>query len=164
MRCLYREAEELLQRTVSSDFHPDPASISILAELYSIFSTAPSGDQFIVENVSLLPNYRLWQRYQLAKSYLRLNDNLEFEDNKLRLRLEDSVLFHGTGESVLPHILNEGFLRSAASKGLLGTGLYFAKDLAKSDDYASAREQNGTKLVLVCCVLLGRLYDNRVSP
>jgi predicted DNA-binding WGR domain protein len=70
------------------------------------------------------------------------------------------LLFHGTRNSNVRHILRSGLvvMRNAASGRMLGDGIYFASKSSKSTNYCSSSSGN-PQMLLLSEVSLGRMYE-----
>ncbi|CAJ1452889.1 unnamed protein product [Effrenium voratum] len=64
-------------------------------------------------------------------------------------------LLHGTSEEAAKAISRSSFLPS--SEGCFGTGVYFADDAKKSNQYAKGRTEDNCKIMLLCRVILGNV-------
>ncbi|CAJ1400274.1 unnamed protein product [Effrenium voratum] len=64
----------------------------------------------------------------------------------------NTTLDHGVNEVWLLHGTSE-----EAAKGCFGTGVYFADDAKKSNQYAKGRTEDNCKIMLLCRVILGNV-------
>lgn len=133
----------------------------------------------MVKSISILRNVRNFSRYQATKARLRADPPLRDEQEAAYLRpfaertplaWGDTILFHGTSDKGVTSINEIGFSKHYSHTGLLGKGLYFSPYIQKCDVYASkllppsvVAPSGEIKVIIVCAVVLGRIYDNKVG-
>ncbi|GAB1599113.1 protein mono-ADP-ribosyltransferase PARP14-like, partial [Argonauta hians] len=109
-----------------------------------------------------LPSYRVTcikriQNITLYKGYQALKEKYELENRSISNEVKN--LWHGTSNSAVDGINNNGFNRSYCGKNAVayGQGVYFAKDIRYSaHDKYSAPDSSGIKRIYKCCVLVGQ--------
>jgi len=70
--------------------------------------------------------------------------------------LQELVLFHGTRESNVCKIIQDGFKASLNVTSLHGKGTYFAKDASLSINYVNYPPEQEVAFLFLCNVLVGR--------
>jgi hypothetical protein len=163
----------------------DPAMCTVLQHTMQACCVSCQ-KRYIVKSVKRIENSFLWRQFTAGRQGIRDNskknnwqaqieDKMNFpytqpmqKQNVERHQLDftgcnEVYLFHGTKRNVVDIITKtEGFDQRVAANGLYGTGIYFAEQACKSNQYAS---DTGTKVMLYCRVLLGNAHIvTRRSP
>eukprot|EP00929_Paragymnodinium_shiwhaense_P100529 TRINITY_DN62919_c0_g1_i1.p1 TRINITY_DN62919_c0_g1~~TRINITY_DN62919_c0_g1_i1.p1 ORF type:complete len:523 (-),score=95.53 TRINITY_DN62919_c0_g1_i1:104-1672(-) len=136
----------------------------------------------LVQRVEHLVNMCSWQAYVLARATLKsrmsadgaqaqtqfLTDSLparellsnlgEIEGDGLQKDLNETLLCHGTPPAAAQQIASSHFRLEKAGKNasVYGTGIYFAEDFVKADQYSAAGGKHGWRSMLLCRCVLGR--------
>lgn len=85
--------------------------------------------------------------YQLQKKEI---------EEKRQAPCEEKMLYHGTNESIVNLIIQNGFDPKKNTRSLYGKGSYFAKNASYSRDY-SPPASDGISFMLLCSVLVGNV-------
>lgn len=89
----------------------------------------------------------------------------EININNLEDALNENLLWHGTSKDAAEAIVHEHFRIPKGSEVLhgdrFGNGAYFAENIDKSLTYA--KDENGTKYILLCRVTCGQYYYTELS-
>jgi len=107
----------------------------------------------------------LWEKYTAKRAQLRERkvrradikpetaESIQYSANTtLDHRVNEVWLLHGTSEDAAKAISKSNF--TSSSGGCFGSGIYFADDARKSNQYATRTEEN-LKIMLLCRVALG---------
>eukprot|EP00026_Physarum_polycephalum_P004369 Phypoly_transcript_04387.p1 GENE.Phypoly_transcript_04387~~Phypoly_transcript_04387.p1 ORF type:complete len:576 (+),score=82.20 Phypoly_transcript_04387:125-1852(+) len=137
-----------------------------------------------VVKVERIENEFLWKIYSAKKHFIQLSSNSvgEFwekhpsqqksstplvtevvtltgklwEKHSLDKGLNELYLFHGTKHNYVEAIKSTGFdERVSSSAGLFGTGIYFAENSSKSDEYVVPGKDNIYCHIFICRVCVG---------
>ena len=148
-------------------------------------------DSITITGIKVFDNPSLWNRYQAARkrianelggSKVHQAAAVAWQQRLGALPVIDPViaeclLFHGTRESVMQLITKNGFSTAHQSSGILtgfgalGKGSYFSDTFSKAASYVvctkceenhcKCQNQPGTKVMLLCRVLLGRTLPDK---
>ena len=103
-----------------------------------------------ITSIKRIQNKWLWDRYSFAKQ--RMTGRNNGVTNEL-------LLFHGTGETPPEKIYRseQGFDFRFSTRGMWGTGTYFAVNASYSDNYCYRSPSHGKQMILAS-VLTGETY------
>ncbi|CAJ1452888.1 unnamed protein product, partial [Effrenium voratum] len=98
----------------------------------------------------------LWDKYTAKRAQIR-----ERGVRKADIQPETAESIQFSANTTLDHGVNEVWLlhgtSEEAAKGCFGTGVYFADDAKKSNQYAKGRTEDNCKIMLLCRVILGNV-------
>merc|ERR1719456_1125569 len=108
----------------------------------------------------------MWQTYAVKRQTVLTREG---KGDKSK-RFERAWLFHGTDETTVPKIMQQGFNRSFCGKNatMYGKGVYFARDASYSSSTTySIPDRNAVQHMFACRVTVGqccRGKQNALTP
>jgi hypothetical protein len=124
---------------------PDAARIPInlKSEIGGLIAELVNGQGMKLEKIELVIQTALWSAYVAQRTLISSRGDAN-----------EVFLYHGTPPETVEKIVSEGFVRDHNSRAVFGKGVYFARDLFISRDYARM-DRRRRRFVFLSRVLMG---------
>lgn len=138
----------------------------VSADLHKLISDRIAQTRSDVEIIKIEQSYNasLLSKYTQRKYHMfgPTHDTIPSFTFDTQAPLGENYMFHGSKNTAYDSILDKGFdISFSKPTGLLGKGIYFARDASYSDNYADklATDKGHIGIMLLCRVILGTKMD-----